>query len=101
MKQSERKRAILLLKVGMGKIENFGQEFVPYGTRFLGASYSDEFIINGQSVKQSRPRNEFCYGYDGLYHELQLLHVYETEAGMKYAATEISNGVFAYWEIIG
>ena len=89
-----------LLDDGIGLIENFGNHFVAYNTKFLGYSYDGEYVIRGKSTKDSIALREFCFGYDGQYNELQLLHVYQMKCGKKYAATEISMCVYAYWDIL-
>ena len=89
-----------LLNKGIYLIEDFGCHFVAYNTKFLGYSYDDEYAICGESTKDSVVLNEFCFGYDGQHHELHLIHVYQTKRGKKYAAIEISMGVYAFWKII-
>lgn len=99
-KKDKIKRAINLLEEGLSAIRNFGDFFVAYNTKYLGHRFSDEFIINGKSTKNSKPLNEFCYGYDGEHKQLHLLRVYEMQNGAKYAAIEISMSVYAFWDIL-
>lgn len=75
------------------------KKFVAYNTKFLGVSNSDNFIINGESTKNAKSLSEFCYGYDKIYEELQILNVFETTSGIRFAAAEIAMSVYAFWEI--
>ena len=93
-------RAVRLLEVGIANIKEFGAQFKAYNLKYLGCSPYDHFTIKGKSTENSKFLNEFCYGYDGTYHELHLLHVYEMTNGKKYAATEITRNNNAFWEII-
>lgn len=92
--------AIHLLEIGASNIKNFEEHFVAYNNRYLGFNVCNNFEIKGKSIKGSKYLNEFCYGYDGEYHQLHLLHVYEMIDGTKFATTEISNNVYAFWEIL-
>lgn len=98
--KNEEQRQIHLLELGIGYIKNFDKKFVAYNTKFIGASKSSEFIINGESTKKAKPRNEFCYGYDKEYKELHLLNVYETINGTRFAINEIALSTYAFWEIL-
>ena len=98
-KLEEIQRATRLLEKGVTKITVFGDIFVAYSTRFLGTSPA-EYKIDGKSTKNAKALGEFCYGYDGLYHQLQLMSVYQMTNGKKFASNEIVNGLYAYWEII-
>ena len=101
MKQKyDTQREKLLLDKGIGLIENWNYHFVAYNTKFLGISHDDNYTIDGEKTIDSKPLNEFCYGYDGVHHQLQLLKVYETKKGKKYATIEISNCVYAFWNIL-
>lgn len=92
--------AIRLLEIGVSNIKNFGERFVAYNTKYLGDSVFNNFEIKGKSTEGSKYLNEFCYGYDGKYHQLHLLHVYEMPDGTKFAAKEIVNNLYAFWEIL-
>ena len=94
------KKEKLLLNKGAGLIEHFDCHFVAYNTKFLGYNRQSNCIIDGETTDKSEDLHEFCYGYDATYHELHLLKVYRTKHGKKYAATEISNCVYAFWVII-
>ena len=100
MIRRDKERELRELKIAVGMIETYDGHFVAYNTKFLGYNYDDNYIIRGQSIKNSKSLNEFCFGYDGTYEQLHLLHVYETKSGLKYASIEISMGVYAFWEII-
>ena len=93
-------REKILLNQGIGLIENYDCRFVAYNTKFLGYSYDGYYVINGKHTKNSKSLNEFCYGYDGKHHELQLLHVYLIDDKIKYATTEVLMGIYAFWNII-
>lgn len=99
-KDLERKRELQLLEIGVDLVKRSDGKFVAYPTRFLGVSPTDEYIIGGKSTAGAQYLNEFCYGYDGTYHELHLLWVYQMKNGKKYAATELVNNIYAFWEII-
>ncbi len=99
MVEYESKREIMLLERATQIIKNFDRHFVAYNTKFIGISHNDDFRINGYKTKNSKLLNEICFGYDGHYHQLHLLNIYETECGYKFASTEISMGVYAYWEV--
>jgi len=87
---------IRLLKMAIGNIQDFGDHFVAYNTEFLGTSTNDNFIINGKNTKDAESLDEICFGYD-MYDQLQLLDLYVTSAGTKFASTEIMMGVYGYW----
>jgi hypothetical protein len=65
----------------------------------LGTNAEDNFFLDGESAFGAKSLSEFCYGYDGKYSQLQLLHVYETVGGVKFAVAEISNGVYGFWRV--
>lgn len=89
----------MLLELGIENIKTYNKKFVAYNTKFLGVSSSDNFIINGESTKNAKSLNEFCYGYDKMYEELHILNVFETTSGIRFAAAEIAMSVYAFWEI--
>lgn len=95
----EKQEAIMLLELGIGKIKNFDCIFRAYNTEFIGTSCSDSFVIDGENCKKAHETNEFCYGYDGLYHQLHILDVYKLPSGKLFGATEIANDVSAFWRI--
>ncbi len=95
----ERKRAKVLMETGLGLMNDFDEIFVAYNTVFLGESHNDSFFIDGENTSFSKSRNEFCYGYDLRYNQLQLLHVRETNSGKKFAIAEVSMSVFAFWRV--
>ncbi|MCH5159564.1 MAG: hypothetical protein J1F66_01780 [Clostridiales bacterium] len=98
--KNDSKKEKILLDKGIGLIEHFNYHFVAYNTKFLGYSQNDNYIIRGENSNNSQLLHEFCYGYDDLHHELHLLKVYQTKQGKKYAAIEISNCVYAFWDIL-
>ena len=100
LSKENKSRMIALLENGIGRVRDFDDCFVHYNTRYLGCSMSNDFIINGESIKNSRELNEFCYAYDGKYHQIQVLSIYEMLSGKKYAVTEIFTGGYAFWEIL-
>jgi hypothetical protein len=99
-KNYDTEREIRELEAGISSIKNYGKHFISYNVKYLGHSFSDEYKIGGKSIKGSKTLNEFCYGYDEVHGQLHLLHVYQMLNGVKYAAIEISNNVYAFWEII-
>ena len=99
MLEYDSKREIMQLERAATIVKNFDGHFVAYNTKFLGVSSNNDFSIKGHKVKNSRPINEICFEYDGQYHQLHLLNVYETDFGEKFASTELSMGIYAYWEI--
>lgn len=98
MKKSNNERARMLLNTAIGKINNFSDSFVAYNTKFLGLSKDDVFIINGEDVSNSTSTHEFCFGYDSN-GDLQLINVYKTKKGQKYAAQELFWSLYGYWLI--
>ena len=94
---SEKQEEIILLELGIGKIKSFDCNFRAYNTEFWGVSHSDSFVIDGENCKKAHEINEFCYDYDGLYHQLHILDVYKLPSGKLFASTEIANGVYAFW----
>ena len=92
-------REKMILDQGIGLIEDFNDHFVAYNTRFLGWNFDGDYVINGENTSNSYSLDEFCFGYD-VNQELHLLHVHQTKKGQKYAATEVSYGTYAFWEII-
>ena len=97
--KNDKHRQLMLLELGIGNIKTFNKKFVSYNTKFLGVSSSDNFIINGESTRNAKSLNEFCYGYDKMYEELHILNVFETTSGIRFAAAEIAMSVYAFWEI--
>lgn len=93
-------REVRLLENGIGLIEHLNCNYVAYNTKFLGYNYRGYYVINGESTRDSKSLDEFCYGYDGENHELHLLNIYQTKKGKKYAATEVSMCVYGFWDII-
>ena len=98
--KSSQDRSILLLELGIGKIKSFNMAFKAYNTEFLGSSNTDCYIIDSISSREGKATREFCYGYDGVYHQLQLLDIYELPNGKIFASTEISNGFYAFWRVL-
>ena len=90
----------ILLSQGIALIEQFNCHFFAYNTKFLGYSYDDNYVIDGKATKNSKSLHEFCYGRDGQHQETHLLSVYQLDDKTKYAATEVSFGVYGYWKII-
>ena len=99
MNDIKQERSVRLLNLGISYIRDFGKKYVPYNLQFLGHSMTDEYIINGESTKHSVSTNEFCYGYDE-YGELQIINVYKTEKGTRYASIERSMSVYVYWRVL-
>lgn len=97
--KNDKHRQLMLLELGIENIKTYNKKFVAYNTKFLGVSSSDNFIINGESTKNAKSLNEFCYGYDKMYEELHILNVFETTSGIRFAAAEIAMSVYAFWEI--
>ena len=97
--KNDKHRQLMLLELGIGNIKTYNKKFVAYNTKFLGVSNPDNFIINGESTKNAKSLNEFCYGYDKMYEELHILNVFETTSGIRFAAAEIAMSIYAFWEI--
>ncbi len=100
MKERNHEREILQLELAVGKIKNFGNHFVSYNTKFLGTSINDNFYIDGHNTKHAEMSDEICFGYDDVHNQLHLLQVYQLANNKKFATTEISMGLYSYWEII-
>lgn len=100
MIKRDKERELRELKIAVGMIETYDGHFVAYNTKFLGYSTNDDFYINGKNTYNAKSINEFCFGYDGDYKQLHILHVYELADGTKFASTEIIMGLYAYWEIL-
>lgn len=99
-KEVNSENLIRLLDRGISLMKDFGDIFVAYNTQYLGSSATEEYRIRGKSTKGSKALDEFCYGYDGEYNQLHLLHVYEMVDGTKYAAIERSMNVYSFWDIL-
>ena len=93
------KREIDKLELAAGILKDFGGHFVAYNTKFLGVSQNDNFRIKGRSTHDAEELDEICFGYDGKYRQLHLLHVYQMKSGLKFATTEIVMGLNAYWSV--
>ena len=93
------KREIDNLEIAVSILKNFGGHFVAYNTKFLGTGTDDNFRIKGRSTRDAEELDEICFGYDGKYKQLHLLHVYETKSGLKFASTELAMGLYAYWSV--
>lgn len=93
------KKEIDNLERAAGILKTYGGHFVAYNTKFLGVSQDDNFRIKGRSTRDAKPLHEICFGYDGNYKELHLLNVYEMKSGLRFAATEIVMGMYAYWSV--
>ncbi len=97
--KKENERTIRKMEVAISRIKNFKDTFVAYNTRFLGLSPTDNFVINGENTRDDKPINEFCFGYDDD-GNLQILNVFKTKEGVKYAATELLMSLYGYWLIL-
>ncbi len=99
-KKFDANKVILLLESIIDNIKNFNCKFIAYNTKFLGTSNSEVYKIKGKNTKDSTDINVCCFGYDNIYEDLHILNVYEFYDGKKYAMTEISNGLYAFWDIL-
>ena len=99
-KKFDADKVVELLESIIDNIKDFNGKFIAYNTKFLGTSISDVYKIKGKSTKNSTDINVRCFGYDDTYGELHVLDVYEFDNGKKYAMTEISNGIYAFWDIL-
>ena len=99
MKTVNKDRSFRLLNLGACYVRDFGKNFTQYNLQFLGKSITDDYIINGESTKNAKATNEFCYGYDndGV---LLIVEIFKTEKGVKFGAIELSMSVYGYWQII-
>ena len=100
MLDNEKDRSLRLLELGIDQIVNWESRLVVYNTKFIDSSYTDDIRINGCSVRNAVSINQFCYVQDSISNQIYLAHIYQLSNGRKFASTEISFGVYGYWEII-
>ena len=99
MKKIEKERAIALLEKATALIKKYDAQLVDYKTKYLGDSTGD-YIIKGRNTCCGKPTNEFCFGYDGVYHQLHILDVCCFENGLKFAFAKISAESWGFWLIL-
>lgn len=91
------KNEIEVLEDAIKNIKTYGSHFVAYNTKFAGKFVDIDVPIEykGDCIKET---HEICFAYDD--ERMYLLSVHERPDGTKYAGTETSMCVYAYWDII-